>query len=556
MKTLTLFMLGSSGLWATTYCVDFSAGSDSNTGIPATNCHSANNHAWKHAPGMAGVTGTAASTTLVGDDQVIFKGGVAWPNASLPLTVNTSGTSGHPIQFGGLDKTWFTGSNSGTVNTTSGSATVTWASGNKFVTDGSWVGGSITVGGVNCAVSAVPMPSVLTVSGCSLGTQNGASYSNSLFVRPAFDGGSTGALGSLIDLGTGSVSYVTIDSLELKNFAYNGTYYLAMIKAAGRNQVITVQHSWLHNWSASSQDGAGNGAACFCGSNTQATWLHNSSDNTEASSGYGDGVEGAAEVAFSEFRNMSGNVHGSVRIHDNDIGPGRTNCCGMHEDLVISAGPMVVYNNLIHDGVAEALASQSTYGGGGTDYFYNNIIWHPGSDAPINIFADGGSAGSLQAYNNTIVTGGTGSCIANALHGTISSVTAINNLCITDTPGGNTQQAVLCDAGWNSANCSAVSTKVFATNTVLPAAQAASLGLAVGSLFIPSSGMTTIVGAGTNETGQCLGSLVALCASTTSGGMRAPIARPSSGAWDISAFAMTTQVTGVSSPINLLAAVQ
>src|SRR5437870_340435 len=61
---------------AATYYVDFVNGADSNTGT-------AKAAAWKLAPGMNGFAGTYAHSP---GDVFIFKGGVTWPAAVLPLT--------------------------------------------------------------------------------------------------------------------------------------------------------------------------------------------------------------------------------------------------------------------------------------------------------------------------------------------------------------------------------------------------------------------------------------------------------------------------------------
>lgn len=62
--------------------------------------------AWKHAPGDAGA-GNNANCTLAADNIVYFKGGVEYLGT---ITVNASGTAGHPIVFNGNSAgTWGTG---------------------------------------------------------------------------------------------------------------------------------------------------------------------------------------------------------------------------------------------------------------------------------------------------------------------------------------------------------------------------------------------------------------------------------------------------------------
>lgn len=75
---------------AANYYVDFSAGSDAAAGTIGA--------PWKHCPGDANATGTAASTTLNGGDTVIFKGGVSYVGK---VQLNRSGTVGSTIVYDG-----------------------------------------------------------------------------------------------------------------------------------------------------------------------------------------------------------------------------------------------------------------------------------------------------------------------------------------------------------------------------------------------------------------------------------------------------------------------
>ncbi|HUW13791.1 MAG TPA: InlB B-repeat-containing protein, partial [Anaerolineae bacterium] len=83
-----------------TYYVDFVGGADTNAGTSTLT-------AWKHCPGDANATGTAASTTLAAGNQVIFKGGVQY-NGQIALM--WSGTDGARIVYDGNSAgTWGTG---------------------------------------------------------------------------------------------------------------------------------------------------------------------------------------------------------------------------------------------------------------------------------------------------------------------------------------------------------------------------------------------------------------------------------------------------------------
>lgn len=94
---LAAILLCATGARATTYYVDYSAGSDSNAGT-------SKGAAWKHAPGMLGLTpgggstgdgcaSTCASTTINPGDAIILKGGIIWPYTTLPWQPNFSGNA-------------------------------------------------------------------------------------------------------------------------------------------------------------------------------------------------------------------------------------------------------------------------------------------------------------------------------------------------------------------------------------------------------------------------------------------------------------------------------
>ncbi len=97
-----LIAASSSMAAAATYYVDYASGADTNNGISKSS-------SWKRAPGMNGCSGTCHSTNLNPGDSVIFKGGVTWDHNAFAMSVNWSGTPGHPIYFG-VDKTWYAGS--------------------------------------------------------------------------------------------------------------------------------------------------------------------------------------------------------------------------------------------------------------------------------------------------------------------------------------------------------------------------------------------------------------------------------------------------------------
>ena len=84
---------------AAVYYIDYSSGQDSNSGTSKA-------APWKHVPAMAPFSG---SYTHADGDRFIFKGGVTWPNAAVPLYI-TQGGSPSSYDYYGVDQTWFSGS--------------------------------------------------------------------------------------------------------------------------------------------------------------------------------------------------------------------------------------------------------------------------------------------------------------------------------------------------------------------------------------------------------------------------------------------------------------
>jgi hypothetical protein len=96
---MLLMAVSAGGALAATYYVDYTGGSDGNSGTSKTS-------AWQRAPGMAGFSGGYSHAS---GDTFILKGGVTWPSLALPLTISYSGTSGKVDTYT-TDHTWYNGS--------------------------------------------------------------------------------------------------------------------------------------------------------------------------------------------------------------------------------------------------------------------------------------------------------------------------------------------------------------------------------------------------------------------------------------------------------------
>lgn len=93
------------------YYVDFSSGSDSNSGTSESS-------PLKHAKGMQGCSGNCSAMSLGGGIGVIFRGGVTWDYTIWPWAPGASGSGGSDSSGGctgssclylGVDKSWFAG---------------------------------------------------------------------------------------------------------------------------------------------------------------------------------------------------------------------------------------------------------------------------------------------------------------------------------------------------------------------------------------------------------------------------------------------------------------
>jgi hypothetical protein len=85
--------------YSATYYIDYENGRDSNNGNTKAS-------PWKHCPGMQPFNSTTYKHAA--GDQFIFKGGVTWPHAALPMQVTVGGTP-QARDYYGVDKSWYKG---------------------------------------------------------------------------------------------------------------------------------------------------------------------------------------------------------------------------------------------------------------------------------------------------------------------------------------------------------------------------------------------------------------------------------------------------------------
>jgi hypothetical protein len=503
--------LGASSPWQA-QVLTFRAAYFVSTSGSDTNAGDSRSVPWQHAPGMKNCASTCAGHTPAAGEQFIFRGGDTWGfstgTVGLPWDWGAwSGTSGNSIYIG-VDPTYFTGGS--------------WArpkfSGNNPLS-GSAVGSC-----PNNFVTGGPPPEahsyLLTIAG------NYTTFDN-------FD-----MLGfcTAVPVGTGG------------NYA---SYVLAGVSGA---TTTTIQNFYFHGWThtaavndqamiVNTDNGSGTGDAIM---------LNDVVDGSD-SDGTSFQVTGGGPTTWigNYIGNIgSGLVDGGIHLfHDNlleHVGPSYTS--GKHTNMFyVTSGPSngtIVYNNIFrHIPDAQTVVIQIDPCNGGTDLFYNNLVYDtPGSNVvniAVNDVCAAWSGSSFKMFNNTVQSGA-GPCTSIGKPGTSSpsfaSQIVENNHCINDAGVVYT----------TSLGTNPTST----TNTLQTTAAATAAGYTSSQTYAysPTSAGSTTVGVGTDLTASCSGDLAVLCNDTTYGatynatthvvttGARTANPRPSSGAWDTGAY--------------------
>jgi hypothetical protein len=560
----SIFLLGGVKLFAATYYISSSLGADQNSGTTKT-------APWQHAPGMNGCSSKCASANPQPGDQIILRGGDTWANSDLTWTLSNNGSSGNAIYYG-VDPTWYTGANTGTVNTNG--TTVTWASGKAFQMNGSWVGGLITINGVAYTIASVPNPYIIILT-TSAGTQTGVAYSNSLFTRPIING--QGLNNLLISI---SGAYVVLDSIEITGQILTSAGG-ASLNLTPNNGNITAENLDVHNWNRcqgsnnptsyctgsnnpadNSASGGGTYVSLYAGLSATNVILKNSNVGTPETGGnIGACGRGWSQVISNYLHDCSqANLHGGLLIHDNIVSnvgntfDGTTHTNGFYADCLdgqcgssASSLTSYIYNNWIMNmqGNAAATAIYPNPGTSGvapgntvTYYVFNNVITSNGSGAvsnigdeidPYNPNPSNVPASNVYDWNNTYeLTSTLGTCVnVVSRTGMTMNIVDVRNL--------------HCIAAVAFVTFSASATT--SPNSVDVLGQTVSTANGQGytaPTWQPTSGSGSTIGTGTNLTSFCSGTLAALCSTTTLGGYLTAEPRPSNGAWNEGGFELST----------------
>jgi hypothetical protein len=392
----------SANLFATTYYIDYSSGSDSSNGTSKAS-------PWQHAPGMTGCAASCAAASPKPGDSVILKGGVTWPNPALGWDWTWSGSSSTAPQgctgtgciYIGVDQTWYTGSAwARPILNAGGTAVATTAAGQNVI--------------FRCYCNYVQIDNIELTG---LYWTGNPSYGSSVnFVIPS---GSPG-IGANVE-----VEHIYIHGWSHNTYA-SGTseHTCALVGDTGipNNNV----NSWFHDSVVSGADTAENSCAAVFG--------------------------GPPYISNNVFEYLTSCmiVNGSVAIHDNicqnlmsSFDP-TAHLNGLENNASYS---IAIYNNVFRHMASGALTIWSAPDQGYTSYIFNNVVYDTDVSNILDLappVANNGcpqnssyclQGGTEIVFNNTIECGPDSNpnavCAAN-ISAAAAAVTLQNNHFITN----------------------------------------------------------------------------------------------------------------------------
>jgi len=327
---------------ATTYYIDYAAGSDSNSGTSTA-------APWQHMSGMHGCIANYAKTTPKAGDSIILKGGVTWPNAAFPILWSWSGTSTSDIYIG-VDQTWYAGSS--------------WTR-PIFDAQDQVIGGSWNMF-FHCVYSGVHNVTLDNIE------MKGIYWSGA----PAY--------GHLAYITANTASEIHLKNLYLHRWTHdsiaNGTSDYLKIVLGDTNSPYCSGCSFDSGAIDNTDGDSNSGAAFYAFGSVTNSVVHDLSN----------GLLLGAPSSGTLF--VTGNLVYNIM----------TSFTGVHENILETIGPntgtVIVANNVFHDSVGE-----SSFLGGPTtevDYYFNNVLYNLWNEPE---FCSRSSCGSVHAWNNTIV---------------------------------------------------------------------------------------------------------------------------------------------------------
>ena len=378
---LFIILFYSSTAYAATYYIDYNSGLDSNNGTSTAT-------PWKRSPGMVGFSGSYSHTA---GDIFVFKGGVTWPVASLPLYIGYSGATENPDIYMGGQQCGFIGS----------------------------------AAAVKCN-GTTPCGSNASAS-CNGGAAWGSGY-------PVFDGGAVDGMMVIKD-NAQTRSYLIFDGIKIVNVGYIDGSGQGISFYGGGTSLETkncyLDTNGVNAWSYTVPS---------TGMTPRAIYFH---DNAVINSG---------RTNFDGGTNDN-NIVNDVKFYNNlFMGTGSYTPGGYHCDGIMVGGAnavtygitnLLIYNNKFY-GLWKSATTAAIYLNGSAGYYsingakiYNNIISFEQNTnftySPASIVVAASNQGyqnNIEIYNNTIsqdayANASVTSCIS---VGSADNVTIKNNI--------------------------------------------------------------------------------------------------------------------------------
>ena len=474
IKIIAILLVFVTQSFGATYYIDWVAGNDANNGTSKAT-------PWKRHPYMLS---EAVTYTHAAGDRFIFKGGVTWPGSCFTMSV-TVGGSGANWDYYGVDRTWYNG--------------------------GSWT-------------------------------------------RPIFDSEMTDR--SILFIGQIANTYW--DALEFINASNSPSIDVVCPSPC------VMSNLYIHKWYHYNVEGAHGGIYnnMFGGdtSQTMTNWLitHCDIGNPDGDNNSGVCLRGPGEVAFSKLHDAPELIlHGGWSVHDTEFYNPTESFLGdavQHPNLhyqdapnsyngAVWTGPILWYNNYVHDirGPGMPLLYIEPANAGLLPptrhiYVYNNVFLNTLSAPLLPDNERNGGANFfdtnliyIHVFNNTLeCTSESTAVIDNRNRGlgssNFASLTITNNHFINPVSGANYGDSTLFD------------TITLGNHLKQTLAQANTAGYYRSEFYAPTNAGASIIGAGANLQ-STYSFLPGASKDTSMGGLRTPVDRPASGAWDIGAFA-------------------
>ncbi len=513
------------------FYVNYEAGNDAHTGLTEA-------EAWQHAPGMNGCTSVCLKY-VKGEggykqehgDEIIFKGGVTWPNSVFPLVPTGEGSSGHRDYFG-VKTSWHTG-------------------------------GSFTKPIFNAENKPTEGPDA----------RQAGKEVDALFDSRGGD-------------------YYVLEGINFKGFRADHTektyeYGECGIVIVGGGEHNLVNHIYVHEAYIDGKSFEKTECAFVAGTSGEqhGTELDNSTIEGDGKT-FGIGVLGIATDINNVIKKLG--VELEPRGHGVIAGNNISECAwingkreypsdggeesGQHLDLIQENGlngNEYYYDNVLHDAAGEGSGGKCEIleignpnhaePGKSADYVWDNVIYglHE-TEAPTFPQNGGENAAGEYWWNNTIEAttaghgGGGESCIrAEGEEPKYKPITVVieNNLCVSTKEGegasepGKGEGVHIPSAGCGKAEVTCtVNHNLFILNTSVSADHYASYKEVIEEakssyLLAPLGGAATGIEQALNLTAECSGELASLCKDTTYGNVRSAKARPTEPTkWDAGAY--------------------